>query len=254
VSPHVPEALINIGYVLFMTSIFAALLAFHAAVSRYQFALGREGVLPRAWGSTHPRTGAPIVGSITQSLLALGVLVVYRLTGADPLVYLFAWLTVVGGLGVLILMWSASAAVVAFFVRHRHQENVWRGQVSPIIAFVLLSVILAATIYGLGDLLQVEPGSMFHWIFPTGYAVCAVIGFIWAIAMRAARPEVYAAIGRGADGGYIADAPRLKGSHTEPISVRAMLNAGAVPELPPDHDMPPGPPRWETPPEPSRWT
>jgi amino acid transporter len=254
VSPHVPEALINIGYVLFMTSIFAALLAFHAAVSRYQFALGREGVLPRAWGYTHPRTGAPIVGSITQSVLALGVLVVYRLTGADPLVYLFAWLTVVGGLGVLILMWSASAAVIAFFVRHRHQENVWRGKIAPITAFVLLSIILAATIYGLGDLLQVESGSMFHWIFPTGYAVFALVGFVWALVMRAARPEVYAAIGRGADGGFIADAPRLKGSHTEPISVRAMLNAGAVPQLPPEPDAPPGPPRWETPPEPSRWT
>src|SRR3712207_2691192 len=152
-----------------------------------------------------------MVGSVTQSVLALGVLVTYRITGADPLVYLFAWLTVVGGLGVLILMWSASAAVIMFFVRHRHQENVWRAKISPIIAFVLLSIILAATIYGLGDLLQVEPGSMFHWLFPTGYAVFAVAGFIWAIAMRAARPEVYAAIGRGADGGFIADAPRMKG-------------------------------------------
>ncbi|MFI5495059.1 amino acid permease [Actinoplanes sp. NPDC051859] len=228
VGPHLPAALINLGYVLFMTSIFAALLAFHAAVSRYQFALGREGVLPRAWGYTHPRTGAPIVGSVSQSLLALGVLIVYRITGADPLVYLFAWLTVVGGLGVLVLMWSASAAVIAFFLRHRGKENVWRAQVSPIIAFLLLSIILFATIYGLGDLLQVESGSIFHWLFPTGYAVFAVVGFIWAVVMRAARPEVYAAIGRGADGGFVADAPRLKGSHTEPISARAMLAAHDV--------------------------
>ena len=32
---------------LFATSLFAALLSFHNAVSRYAFALGREGVLPR---------------------------------------------------------------------------------------------------------------------------------------------------------------------------------------------------------------
>ncbi|MFI7600048.1 APC family permease [Actinoplanes sp. NPDC049681] len=268
VGPHVPEALVNIGYVLFMTSIFAALLAFHAAVARYQFALGREGVLPRAWGYTHPRTGAPMVGSLTQSLLAIGVLVAYRITGADPLVYLFAWLTVVGGLGVLILMWSCSAAVIAFFIRHPHQENVWRAKVAPITAFVLLSIILAATIYGLGDLLQVAPGSMFHWLFPTGYAVFAVLGFIWAVVMRAARPEVYAAIGRGADGGFIADAPRLKGSHTEPISARAILAAAretpAGTDMPPPtaepptlrdlrEQPPPGPPSWEAPPEPTRW-
>src|SRR5262249_55059033 len=109
---HLPEALISMGYLLFLTSVFAALLAFHAAVARYQFALGREGVLPQLWGRTHPRTGAPIVGSITQSLLALGVLVGFYWNGADPLLYLFAQLTIVGGLGVLILMWAASAAVI----------------------------------------------------------------------------------------------------------------------------------------------
>ncbi|MFI5937599.1 APC family permease [Actinoplanes sp. NPDC051494] len=252
VSPHVPEVLINVGYVLFMTSIFAALLAFHAAVSRYQFALGREGVLPRAWGYTHPRTGAPIVGSITQSVLALGVLVVYRITGADPLVYLFAWLTVVGGLGVLILMWSASAAVIMFFIHHKeHSENLWRAKIAPIVAFMLLSIILAATVIGLGDLLQVEPGSMFHWLFPTGYLICAIAGFIWAVIMRAARPEVYAAIGRGADGGgFISDSPRRgSGSPTEMLSARAMLAAGAASAAgsagaPPSRDeMPPAPGR-----------
>ena len=220
VAPHVPGALISIGYLLFMTSIFAALLAFHAAVARYQFALGREGVLPGSWGYTHPRTGAPVVGSVTQSVLALAVLVIYRVTGADPLVYLFAWLTTVGGLGVLILMWSASAAVIAFFVRHRRRENVWRGQVAPVIAFLLLSIILAATVIGLGDLLQVEPGSIFHWLFSVAYAVFALLGVGWALVMRVARPEVYAAIGRGADGRTIADipAPRRPHSHADPYS------------------------------------
>nr|BFE71622.1 hypothetical protein GCM10020092_049230 [Actinoplanes digitatis] len=52
VAPHVPRVLVDVGYILFMTSVFAALLAFHAAVARYQFALGREGVLPSVWGGT----------------------------------------------------------------------------------------------------------------------------------------------------------------------------------------------------------
>jgi amino acid transporter len=222
VSPHVPAVLINIGYVLFVTSIFAALLAFHAAVSRYQFALGREGVLPRAWGYTNPRTGAPVVGSITQSVLALIVLVAYNFTGADPMLYLFGWLTTAGGLGVLILMWSASAAVVAFFLRHRHEENVWRGRVAPITSFLLLSIMLLATEIGFGQLISAPEGSVFNWLFQVGYVVFAVIGFIWAITMRAARPEVYAAIGRGADGGFVSDFQRMKGSHTTPISARAV--------------------------------
>jgi amino acid transporter len=200
VSPHVPSVLITIGYILFLTSVFAALLAFHTAVARYQFALGREGVLPALWGRTHPRTGAPLVGSITQSTLALGVLITYALTHADPLIYLFAWLTTVGGMGVLILMWAASAAVIAFFLRNRGQENVWRGQVAPIIAFLLLSGVLIATIIGLPDLLQAPPDSAFQWLFPVGYAVFALFGFGLALVMRGARPAAYAAIGRGAEG------------------------------------------------------
>ncbi len=223
VAPHVPEALITTGYLLFMTSIFAALLAFHAAVARYQFALGREGVLASRWGHTHPRTGAPVAGSITQSVLALIVLVVYKITAADPLVHLFAWLTTVGGLGVLVLMWSASAAVIAFFVRHPRRENLWRAQIAPIIAFLLLSIIMAATVIGLGDLLQVADGSIFHWLFSAAYAVFALIGVGWALIVRLTRPEVYAAIGRGADGRTFSEPPLLRhsGSHADSIGLHA---------------------------------
>jgi amino acid transporter len=204
VAPHVPAILVQIGYVLFLTSVFAALLAFHAAVARYQFALGREGILPEAWGRTHPRTGAPTLGSITQSSLALGVLVAYSVAHADPLVYLFAFLTVVGGLGVLILMWSTSVAVIAFFIRYPRRENAWRARIAPAFAFLLLTGVLAATVIGLGDMLQVGPHSPFRWLIPPSYAGIALLGFGWALITRATRPDVYAAIGRGADGHVVA--------------------------------------------------
>jgi amino acid transporter len=200
VGKHLPVALVDAGYLLFLTSVFAALLAFHAAVARYQFALGREGVLPAAWGRTHPRTGAPLLGSITQSVLAICVLSAYAAAGAEPLVYVFAWLTTIGGLGVLILMWAASAAVIAFFAKGRRKESLWRAYVAPFMAFLLLSVVLTATVIGFGELLQVDGNSPFQWLIPVLYCAVALLGFAWALIMRAARPEVYAAIGRGADG------------------------------------------------------
>jgi amino acid transporter len=222
VGPYVPVLIVDIGYVLFMTSVFAALLAFHAAVARYQFALGREGVLPAAWGRTHPRTGAPLMGSLTQSLLAVGVLSAYALAGAEPLVYVFAWLTTIGGLGVLILMWSASFAVLVFFVRNRGLENLWRATIAPMIAFLLLSAVLGITVIGFGELMQVDGDSPFQWLVPVLYCGVALIGVVWALGMRAARPEAYAGIGRGADGGVVAEPPGpplTKGSH-EPVGAR----------------------------------
>jgi amino acid transporter len=227
VGAHVPLILVQLGYVLFLTSVFAALLAFHAAVARYQFALGREGVLPDAWGRTNPRTGAPVLGSITQSVISLAVLVVYQLTHLDPQLYLFAWLTVVGGLGVLILMWGASAAVIAFFARNRGKENAWRAVIAPILAFLLLTGVLGATTIGLGDLLQVPADSPFQWLFPTAYAVFAVLGFCWALVMRAARPEAYTAIGRGADGPFTAvPGPPPRGAHAAQVQQMAAARAG----------------------------
>jgi amino acid transporter len=226
VGPHVPAFLVQVGYLLFLTSVFAALLAFHAAVARYQFALGREGILPGAWGHTHPRTGAPLLGSITQSVLALGVLIIYVVTHADPLLYLFAWLTVIGGLGVLILMWSTSAAVIAYFVRNPRRENVWRAVIAPSLAFLLLSGVLAATVIGFGDLLQVSPDSPFRWAIPPAYAAVAVLGFCWGLITRVARPEVYAAIGRGTDGRLGAPIfPTPLGSFSEPIRNRTTFSA-----------------------------
>jgi amino acid transporter len=199
VGAHLPAAFVNLGYLLFLTSVFAALLAFQAAVSRYQFALGREGVLPALFGRTHPRTGAPLAGSITQSIIAIVVLSMYAVAGADPLVYLFAWMSTIGGLGVLILMWATSAAVIGFFARGRRRENVWRAYLAPFLSFLLLSVVLTATVIGFGELLQVDGDSIFQWLIPVLYLGTAFVGFCWAWFMRAARPEVYEQIGRGTE-------------------------------------------------------
>ena len=108
---------------LFATSLFAALLSFHNAVARYAFALGREGVLPSVFGRVNSRTGSPWVASVTQSVLALGVVLIFAIAAANPVLTLFTWLTNLGALGVLLLMASTSFAVVGYF-RRRPQDAV----------------------------------------------------------------------------------------------------------------------------------
>src|SRR6185312_10498287 len=155
--------------------------AFHAAIARYQFALAREGVLPALWARTHPRTAAPVAGSLTQSAVALVVLTVYAVAGVDPLVHLFAWLTTAGGFGVLILMWATCGAVIVFFRHRPGVETPWRSRIAPRIAFALLTLALLATTVGLGDLLQVEEGSVNGWLFQTLFVVVAALGVAWAL-------------------------------------------------------------------------
>jgi amino acid transporter len=138
--------------ILFVTSVFAGLLAFHNAVARYFFALGRDGVLPRELGVTHPRHFSPHLGSLVQSALAALVVGLFAAGHADPLLTLFSWLTNVGTLGVLALMALASFAVPAYFRRHPgHGESPLVVVILPVAAGLALAgaMLLAAANFDL---------------------------------------------------------------------------------------------------------
>ncbi|HEV7899456.1 MAG TPA: APC family permease [Planosporangium sp.] len=199
IAPYLGQTMVDLGHVLFITSLFAALLSFHNTVARYLFALGRERVLPAVLGHTSRRTGAPKAGSLVQSVVAAVVLVGYAFAGLDPMVQLFFWLTVTGGLGVLILMTATSVAVIVFFARTRHPESAWRRLVAPVLAAGALCCVLAATIDQYATLLGVTADSPLRWMFPAGFALAAALGVGWALILRATRPEVYAVIGLGAN-------------------------------------------------------
>jgi len=190
-------ALSQAAQVLFLTSLFAAALAFHNVVWRYMYALGRENVLPAALG----RTGGnniPKTASLTQSLTGLAVIVVYAAGGWPPMTYLFFWLGTTGGFGILVLLALTAVAVVAFFGRDPHGENAWRRLIAPALAAVVLAGILVLAVLHYATLLGVPAGDPAAWALPASYAVVAVIGLGWGLILRARRPRVYAAIGLGA--------------------------------------------------------
>ncbi|MEU1813046.1 APC family permease [Micromonospora aurantiaca] len=198
-SPYVGNTIITLGELLFITSLFAALLAFHNTVARYAYALGRERVLPAAFGRTSRRNSAPWVGSLAQSILALAVLVCYAVAGADPYVHLFFWVTVIGGLGVLILMVLTSAAVVAYFTRDARGESPYRVFAAPALATLVLGWVLYTTIKEFDILLGVAPTDPLRWWIPAAYLIAAVLGVVWALALRTSSPDAYASIGRGSN-------------------------------------------------------
>jgi hypothetical protein len=85
--------------------------------------------------------------------------------------------------------------------------------------------VLAATVIGFGDLLQVAPDSPFRWLIPPAYGAIALLGFGWGVITRFARPAVYAGIGRGTDGRLSAGpvVPPLAPLSAEPLAARVPL-------------------------------
>jgi amino acid transporter len=196
-APHLGDRIATIGGVLFISSMFAGLIAYHNAVARYAFALGREQVLWRGFGRTALRTSAPVTASLMQSATGLLVIVLYAMAGWDPMVKLFFWLGTTGALGVLLALTATSAAVIAYFSRVGGAESLWQKTIAPAIATLALAVVVFWTLSNYATLLGVEPGSVWAWALPSAYAVAAAIGAGWALILASTRREVYEGIGRG---------------------------------------------------------
>ncbi len=189
---------LHLGHVLFLTSLIAAMISFHNIIARYTFSLGREGVLPRAFGRTVPGTGAPKNGSLAQSALGLVVILIYAVAGWDPLVKLFFYGGTGGGIGVLLLITITSFAVIGYFMKNPSGEDSWHRLGAPIVGSLLLIVVSYLAITNIAILFGVAPGSGPAWIVPLAFAVVVVAGFGWALILRSTNPSIYAGIGLGA--------------------------------------------------------
>ncbi|MFM6968028.1 MAG: APC family permease [Microbacteriaceae bacterium] len=115
--------------IFLITSMFAGLLAFQNAASRYFFAMSRGGVLPKVLATVNGR-GAPQGGVIATSALALIVMVLFFVNGLDPVLHLFYWTSTVAVLAITLVEILVSIAVIAYF-RKNGGANVWQSVVAP---------------------------------------------------------------------------------------------------------------------------
>jgi amino acid transporter len=192
---HWGDGVATMANLLFLTSVFAALLSFHNGVARYLFALGRERVLPTALSRVGTQSGGPVAGSMTQSGLAAVVVALFALFGADPVLQLFTWLSGTAAVGVVLLMAGTSAAVVGYFRTRPRGATLWQRAIAPTLATFALVALLALLIGNFGSLLGTDPTSPLRWILPALVLLAAGVGAICATQLKALRPDIYATIG-----------------------------------------------------------
>lgn len=195
----------RLGAIFLVTAVFAALLSFHNAVARYFFSLGREGVLPRYLGRAHLKHGSPHVGSVTQSVIAAVVVLIFAVIGDDPTETLFNWFTNFGALGVILLLVVTSVSVIGFFMRNQRGESGWNRVVAPTLASAALTVILVVALVNFHALLGTPPGSVLNWLIPSLVLIAGFIGLAYGWWIKGNRPSTYAQIGQGAAATHDAD-------------------------------------------------
>ncbi|MFE5570851.1 APC family permease [Amycolatopsis japonica] len=183
--------LTKVMLLLLVVSLFAALLALHNSATRYLYALGRVGVLPRVLGKTSPRNGAPRYASIVQLLFGSVVALAFRLAGLDPVADLTASMTGFGTLGILTLQLFAAVAILVYFRRTR-DRRVMKTLIAPGLGAVGLGLIVTLAIVNFPTLAGSSNGvvPLLPWLL----LVVALAGLALAGWLRRFRPSVYDAL------------------------------------------------------------
>ena len=179
---------------LLISSVFAALLAFHNAAARYFYVMGREGLLPAALGRTHAAHQSPHAGSLLQTILGVIVLAIFILTDQDPILALFVWLTNLATLGVITLMALVSLAVIVFYRRNPSLAgSPFSSLLAPLVAGILLAII-AYTVVTHFDLLTGASPALSIGL-PILVPVAAIIGAIVAYMLKQSGSSRFAQLG-----------------------------------------------------------
>jgi len=174
---HWSPTVATIANLLFLTSVFAALLAFHNAVARYLHQLGRDRVLPVVL-ARETATGAPLAGSAVQSLVGIVTVGLFAALGIDPVLGLFTWSSGLAAVAIVALLAATSAAAV----------RVTAGAVraTSIAAAAALTVLLTVLVTWFGSLLG-DAGPALRWGLPAAVVLVAVVGAAWPTPHTGAR-------------------------------------------------------------------
>ena len=129
-----------------MSAIIAVLLAIHTANFRVLYALGRDGVLPRPLGRTHPRHQTPHVAIIVYSIFTL-VIGLAAGAGWGPLAS-FGDLGYLSSLAILPVYIGANVALPFFiYRRYRNEFSVLVHVVFPVVSSAIFLVAIWLSIH-----------------------------------------------------------------------------------------------------------
>ncbi|MFI7539888.1 APC family permease [Actinoplanes sp. NPDC049599] len=176
---------VTLGRVTLVTGLLAAALALHQVIVRHLVALGRERVLPAAFGRT------PAVASLAQSAVLGAALGGCAYAGLVP----GRGLGTAGGLGILAVLTATSLAALLFLNRSPNGEGAWQRLFAPTIGTVGLGVLGYLAARDLPALLGVPMLRVWIGLAAAGAAVLAGLGS--GLALRRTAPVVYAGIGLG---------------------------------------------------------
>jgi amino acid transporter len=180
---------------LVVSGFFACAFAFHNNASRYFYSLGRDGILPRALGRTHPKHKSPHVAAGVQATIAIATVAIFAIGGADPLLHLGTWLPIFCTLAVILVQLLVSLAVIGYFngIGRATTGDYMKTMAAPVLGAVAQLVVIILLLRNL-TFLAGDDATVVKLI-PVYVAVIAVGGFVYALWLRSHDTKRYERIG-----------------------------------------------------------
>jgi amino acid transporter len=180
--------------ILFVTSLFAGVLAFHSAAARYMYVAGREGILPDGVGVTHAQHQSPHIGSVIQTIISFAVISYFAVMGLDPVLHLFTLMTQLGTLGILGLMAVTSFAIMRFFSKAGGLgESSLATTILPALTGVVMALLFVIIFAKFGEMTGAT--GLAGVALPLSVVVIAAIGYILGIRLERRDPARFARMG-----------------------------------------------------------
>jgi amino acid transporter len=208
------------------TSSLACALAFHNAMVRYLYAMGREGVLSKIFGRTHPKFHSPNIAIITQSLFTIVLIVFFafivqkinhdnsisyafgigdgkvwtQIDGIDP----YNWLAEIGTIALIVVYVLVNIGSPLYALRSdRKSFNIFTHIVAPVLSSLVLLVPLVAFV------MPTVPGPIGSFFTNLGFAVTpfpmnilpifvvlwVIVGIVYASYLKRTAPKHYEELG-----------------------------------------------------------
>jgi amino acid transporter len=185
---------------LILTGSFACGMAFHNTTSRYLYSLGRERILPAAFGKTHKTYKTPYNASITQSVIAALIIIAFAVFAGsnNPSVQaygeLYGLMALLGTIIILSAQAIVSVAIVVYFRReHPEEHHWWKTTVAPILAFIAQVYVVYLCISNMAFL---GGGFAFANYIPWIDLASVGLGLAYAFHLKSADPAKFEKIGR----------------------------------------------------------
>jgi amino acid transporter len=132
-----------------------------------------------------------------QSVIAVGLVGAFWLTGQDPYIHLYTLLAILGTMAILIVQTLCSFAVIGYFRKHHPEDRHWfRTFTAPLLGGIGMIAVVVLLVINMDTAAGTAADSLFVKAIPWIVGLVFFGGLGLGLYLRARQPERYEIIGR----------------------------------------------------------